>query len=116
MLCGLAAANRQCAMVAACDLTADPQTQSGAVDAFGREERLEDLLLRWGTHANARVGHRKNQAFLSGLSAGRFTASQGQFAAKGHRIDRVPDQVAQHLPDLSAQTGDGLLRTLALFH
>ena len=99
------------------DLVADPEPQPGAARALGGEKGVEYPGPVVGPDAGAVVGHSQHHSALSRGPVGRFSAAQQQApATRRHGINRVADQVVEHLPDFSIEAGQRMPRQQPLLH
>ena len=92
------------------DALDDHQTQAGAF-FFGGEERLKDTIDLFLRNAAAGVRHAEPNAI------GAFAGLKRQRPPFGHRLERVFDEIDEHLLDLRrVNRGDGQLARQFVFH
>jgi hypothetical protein len=90
------------------DFPADPQPQTRPFAAFGGKKRFKDMGDRIGGHSRTGIGNRKNDASSSGIPIRALPTTNDKPAFRsGHRVDRVPDEIAQYLSDLPVKTCNG---------
>src|ERR1700751_932772 len=77
-----------------------PQAESCAGFALGGDEGLEDLRQQIGRDSRAAVGDGETHA-IGAMAGLRFGDPYAQLAAAPHRVNRVPDDVGDHLAELA---------------
>lgn len=82
------------------DALRDPEAKSGTGETFGREEWFEDAFPGLAVHAlpGVRNGDADTLSLVLPVAAG--SGAEAQFTSGGHGVDRVPDEVGEHLADL----------------
>src|ERR1700735_4552738 len=100
---GLAAADVEFAAMALHDFFADPEAETGAGDALGGEEGVEDAGLDFGAHAAGVVGDGDGDAGLAGAPVGGFAFAHEEAASAGHDVERVADEVGDDLTYFSVE-------------
>ena len=106
--------NRDLSAMSMYDVCADPQAQAATTDTLGGEERFEFPVESFRVHPRTAVRDGKDQPLLTGLPPHRYMTSQQESSTARHCVDRVRDDVAQDLPDITLKTQDRLICTLAL--
>jgi hypothetical protein len=67
---------------------------------------LEELLLDGSGHAHVGVGDGDQEALFIGLPVCSLTSPQRQGAAFSHCVQRVSDELAEHLTNLAFEAAD----------
>jgi hypothetical protein len=90
------------------DFPADPQSQSRPLGAFGGKKGFKDMGDRIGRDARTGIRNRQNDTSSSGIPIRAFAGTNDKPSfGSGHRVDRVPNEIAQYLPDLPVKTRNG---------
>jgi hypothetical protein len=90
------------------DFPADPQSQSRPFGAFGGKKGFKDMGHRIGRHSRTGIRNRQNDTSSSGIPIRAFPAANDKASfGSGHRVDRIPNEIAQDLSDLPVETCNG---------
>ena len=98
------------------EFLADPESESGAADAFGAEEGVKNHWAYLSGHSGAVISNGQDDSFGSGSPVGCIAASKQEAAAEGHGVDGISEQIADDLTNLAFKTQDGAGDAFAPLH
>src|ERR1700677_3809479 len=83
------------------DVLANPKSQSCTEETLGRKERVENAFHNLRRNAASVVSNRHAQAPAPGLQVCGIRTPQKDASTRGQRIERVTNEIVEHLPDLA---------------
>lgn len=90
------------------DTFRDPKSKASAVNAFCREEGIEDMLFRLVRDSAAGITDRNSYASAACAPVYGFTAPNQHHSTCFGRVKGIADEVVQNLPDVIFETADWL--------
>jgi hypothetical protein len=112
----LRASNPQVSTMSVNDVLAYPKAEPGSHRTLCRVKGFENPSKYLGGYATARIRHSQQNSSFTSAPVLRFSGAKQEAASPGSRVNRIPDEVTEHLPYVSFEHLDWLLRPVSSFH